>query len=174
MPRHASAPARPGQGGGLGRAVHDVGATTQRTPSASTAAGQVGVGLVDHQRAGDGGVEAGHADHRRLVAELGQQPVGRALEGGAGDDRATPRPRRPGGPASAARTPGTASIGPMDTIGFDGRRSRPVGAGEGVEHARAPGRAGSTPAKRTPVDGHGVAAAHEVLLEADLALAVAR
>ena len=64
-----------------------VGATTQRTPSASTASDVVGVDLVDHQRGHQRSVEARHPHHRGLMAQLTQEAVGRALERGAGDDR---------------------------------------------------------------------------------------
>ncbi len=74
-----------------------VGATTARTPSASTASARSRVGLVDDEGADPRRVEPGDADDRRLVAELGQEPVGRALQGGPGDDGGDGHDRRPPG-----------------------------------------------------------------------------
>ena len=45
------------------------------------------VGGIDHERRRDRSVELGDTDDRRLVAELGEHPVGRSLQGGAADDR---------------------------------------------------------------------------------------
>ena len=129
---------------------------------------QVGVGLVDHERAGEGGVEAGHADDRGLVAELAEQAVGRALQRGAGDDRGHGDDVGRGGPSTASRTPGTASTGPIDTIGLDGAITTRSAAARASSTPGA-GRAASAPSKRTADDRHGVVALHEVLLEADLA-----
>ena len=50
-------------------------------------AGQCRVGFVDDQGAHPRGVPTGHPDHRGLEAHLPEQPVRRALQGGAGDDR---------------------------------------------------------------------------------------
>ena len=112
-------------------------------------AGVLGVGLVDHQRGHQGSVEAGHADHGGLVAELAQQPVGRALERGAGDDRRHRDARRRGGPPPPSRTPGTASTGSIDTIGFDGAITTRRASADGLEHpGRRAGRVGPVEAHR--------------------------
>ena len=47
----------------------------------------VGIDRIDDQRGGDRGVEPGDADHRRLVAELGEHVVGGALRARTADDR---------------------------------------------------------------------------------------
>ena len=144
-----------------------VGVTTQRMPSASTSAGQVGVGLVDHEGAGERGVEAGDADDAGLVAQLDEQAVGRALERGAGDDR------RHGDDVVAAGGHGVAHAGHGEHRADRHDRVRrgdhdDVGAGDGVEHARARAGRRRRPSKRTADDRHVVVALHEVLLEADL------
>ena len=110
--------------------------------------GQVGVGLVDHEGAGERRVEPGHADDR--------SPRGRAR-----------RSRRSAGPLSAApatigdtattcvaagRRPPRArrarpAPGPIDTIGFDGATTTASAAVDGVEHAR--GRAGPRRRRRS-------------------------
>ena len=145
-----------------------VGATTQRTPSASTAVGQVGVGLVDHQGAHPAGVEAGHPDHRGLVPELDQQPVGRTLQGGAGDDRR--HGHHVGAPVGQG--PGDARARPAPARwrrwGWRGRR-RPSRRRAIASSTPGAGRAVPAPAKRTAAHRHRVAEPDEVVLEADLA-----
>ena len=75
--------------------------------------GEVGVGLVDDQGRHPRGVPAGDADHRGLEAHLDEEAVGRALEGGAGDDGGDgdrvgpgvrPVPRAPRAPPAAGRS----------------------------------------------------------------------
>ena len=130
-------------------AAHDRGGHHAPDALGLDGAGVVGVGLVDHERGHQRSVEAGDADHRGLVAQLAQQPVGRALERGAGDDR---RHRdavgAAGRPPRRAR-PGTASTGSIDTSGFDGAittRRAPV---ERLEDARRRACVASAPSKRT-------------------------
>ena len=47
---------------------------------------QPAVGLVDDQHRRQGGVQAGDAHHRHVVAQVGQEAGGGALQGGAGHD----------------------------------------------------------------------------------------
>ena len=98
----------------------------------------VGVGLVDHERGRERRVEAGDADHRRLVAELAQQPVGRALQRGAGDDR------RDGDDVVAAG---------RDRVAHAGHGEHRVDRHDRVrrgdhDHARPSAMASSTPGRR--------------------------
>ncbi len=141
-------------------------ATRQRTPSASTAADSVGVGLVDHQRADALGVPPGHPHHRGLVPELAHEPVGRALEGGAGDDG-----RDADDPFAGRPQPVAHSRHGQDRTDRHDRVGRAdddhLGGVDGPEHAgRRPGLIGAVEADIG--DGHVVAEPDEVLLEADL------
>ena len=146
-----------------------VGATTQRMPSASTASARSASAVSITSVAGQLGVEAGHADHRRLVAELDQQAVGRTLERGAGDDG---RHRHD---VVAAGHDGVADAGHGqhrpdrdDRVGRgDHDRARPPAMAASTPGA---GPAPSAPSKRTARHRHRVLAADEVLLERDLAL----
>ena len=146
--------------------VITVGATTQRTPSSSTWRGQLGVRLVDHQRPHPRGVEPGHADHGRLVPELGEQAVGRSLQRGAGHDR--------GDGHHVVATGGQRVVHPghgQQRTDRDERVRRAdhhqVGGGDGLEHTGGrPGRVGSL-----EPDGphrHRVAESDEVVLEGHL------
>ena len=86
--------------------------------------------------AGDRRVQPGDADDRRLVAELGEHPVGRALQRCTADDR------RHGDHRFAPRgeqlvDAGRARIGPIDTIGFDGAITTHVGRRRVAAHAGA-------------------------------------
>ena len=69
----------------LGRA-HDGGRDDAADPLGLDVGRERRVGDVHDERAHPRRVEPGHADHRRLGPELGHEPVGGALEGGAGDD----------------------------------------------------------------------------------------
>ena len=132
-----------------------VGATTQRMPSASTAARQGGVGLVDHQGGRQRRVEPGHADDRRLVAELAEQAVGRALRARRRRRWATRPRRRRGGPRPrrarrARRAPG------RSTRSGSTARSRTRSAVAIASSTPGAGRAARRPSKRTRGHGDGV------------------
>ena len=72
--------------------------------------------------------------------------------------------------STAARTPGTASTGSIDTSGFDGAITTRRASCDGLQHAG--GRASLLGAVEADGgDGDVVVALHEVLLEPDLALA---
>jgi hypothetical protein len=91
-------------------------------PSAPIAGGQRRVDLVQDEVRGDVGVELRDSQRRGLVAERREHPVRGSLERLAADDpgdRDDPVPCILASPI-AARTPGSARIGPTDTIGFDG------------------------------------------------------
>ena len=146
-----------------------VGATTQRIPSASTAAARSASAVVDHERGRQLGVQPGHTDHRRLVAELDAAAGRRDPSARRRRRSATRPPRRSRRATTASRTPGTASTGPIDTIGFDGRdhdHARPR-RWRRARRARAGPR--SAPSKRTALTGTECCRPHEVLLERDLA-----
>ena len=155
LPRRA--PRRPSAADSAGPCMI-VGATTQRRPSASTAAADGGVGLVDDERGGQRRVEAGHADHGRLVAELARASGRRGPSGR----------RRPtiGDTAHASRSGHDSGVAhPGDGEHRTDRHDR-VG---GRDHDRArlaiasstpgAGRRPSAPSKRTPRHGHRVSAA---------------
>ena len=144
-----------------------VGVTMQRTPSASTSRGAARVGDVHDERADPRRVQAGHAHHGGLGAELGHQPVGRTLEGGAGDDR------RHGHHLVPARRQGVADArdGEQRADGDDGvrraddDRSR---ASSSASMTPGAGRRRLGPLEADAADRHVVAEPHEVVLEADL------
>ena len=126
-----------------------VGATTQRTPSASTAAARSRVGLVDHERRRESARRGGRRRRPTPRGRARQQPVGRALQRRAGDDRrhrhdvgrAGRRPRRA---RPARRGPGrstrSGSTGAMTIVGAPPSASSTPGAG--------PGRVGAVEAQR--------------------------
>jgi hypothetical protein len=96
-----------------------LGVTTTRMPVASTAGARACVDRIDHQRAGDVRVEPGDTDHRRLVPQLLQHAIGRALQRSAADDG------RDGDHGVAPRVQqvveaGSDRNGAMDTSGFEG------------------------------------------------------
>ena len=84
-------------------------------------------------------------------------------------ETATERSRRR---ASASRTPGTASTGPIDTIGFDGATTSVSASAMRLEDAGR-GRRRFVAGEAHGGHRHVVVAVHEVLLEVDL-LAVPR
>ena len=140
----------PGQGRGPLGAGHDRSARRRSAaPSASTASARSASASSMTSVRGQLGVDAGHAHDRGLVAQLGQQAVGRALEGGAGDDRATRPPRRRGGRPRRRGRRGRPAPGRSTRWGSTGRSPR----------ASAPAIASSTPgagaAASTPVEPHG-------------------
>ena len=146
-----------------------VSVTTQPMPSASTAPAECGVGVVDDERGAQRRVEAGDADDRRLVAELGEHAVGRALRRGAGDDR-----RDGDGPAPLLLERCLdAGHGEYGTDRHDRVRRRHddgVGRRQRVENpGRGPRLGRAVEAHRA--HGHVVVPAHEVRLEVDLGLA---
>ena len=133
------------QRGGLGRSRHDRRRHDAAHARGLDGAGRVGVGLVDDERGGQLGVEPGHADHRRLVAQLGQHPVGRALERRAGDDRrhghhvgrGARRPRRARRARRAAgRSTRSGSTGAITTRSAVGDRVEHAGRRSGVARRR--------------------------------------
>ena len=126
-----------------------VGATTQRMPSASTAAARSAsassITSVRHERS----VEPGDADHARprgraraSSRSAGPFSAAPAMIG----DTATTSARRA---ATASRTPGTASTGSIDTIGFDGAITTASASAMRLEHAgRRAGGLGAVEAHR--------------------------
>ena len=83
---------------------------------------------------------------------------------------ATTRSRRA---TSSSRMPGTARIGPIETSGFDGAITT-ISALRSASITPGAGRADSSAHETHRRHGHVVLASHEVLLEAELALAVDR
>ena len=79
-------------------------------------------------------------------------------------ETATTRVRRD---ASASRTPGTASRGPMETTGFDGHTTM-MSAPSSDASTPGAGLVAGAPSKRTSRTGTSWLQAHEVVLERDL------
>ncbi len=122
-------------------------------PSASTASARPASASSMTSVGGKRRPEAGHAYHRRLVAQLSEHAVSRAFEGLSGHDGrngyhvvAAGLPRRP-------RYPAIARTGPMETIGLDGQMTITSAS---AMAARTPGagRAASAPANRTACTAH--------------------
>ena len=123
---------------------------------------QGGVDGVDDQRAGHRRVEAGHPDHGRLVAELGEQAVGRSLEGGAADDRRHGHDGLPSG--------GQLVVDPRQRADRPDRHQRvrggdhdDLGVAQRAEHSV--GRLCVAPFDTDGGRRHRMAEAHEVVLE---------
>ncbi len=147
-------------------AVHDRGGDHTAHARRLHLAGTGGIGLVDHQGPRHRSVEAGHPHHRRLVAQLAQQPIGRSPQGGPGHDgRDGHHVVAPGG-----QSVGHACDGQHRGDGHHRVRrgdDHSFGRGQGSQHAGA-GAGRFDPGEADASHGHGVAASHEVLLEADL------
>ena len=156
----------------LGRRAHDRRGHDAAHALGLDGAGEVAVGLVDHERAGDvarrGGRRRRPTPRGRARASIRSAGPFSAAPATIGET-ATTSSRRP---ATASRTPrhGEDRADRHDRV----RRARSRSSSrvaERVEHARSRAGARSTPSKRTPLHGDAVLAADEVLLEPDLALA---
>ena len=128
---------------------------------------------VEHEPVDEPGVQRGR---RRARVDSwpsdDEHPVGRALERLPADDRRSPpRParRRRRAAASRSRIAGTARIGPIETIGFDGAMTI---ASAALERGRTSGvaSAASMPSKRTSWTVGRLLAMDEVLLELEPAV----
>ena len=139
---------------------------TQRTPPASTAAAECRVGVVDHQRADEVRVAAGHADHRRLVAELGQQPVGGPFSAAPATMGETADDTLATGERAGRRARAPPAAGRSRRPGWTGR-PRPSRPRRWRRAPRGRARVRRRPRTRRRLDRDGVAAADEVLLERD-------
>ena len=128
------------------------------------------VDRVEDERVDQPGISAGHPERPWLVAERGEHPVGRSLERLAADDPADRDD--PGAAPAGARSsvmPGTARIGPIDTIGFDGATTIDVGR---LDRGRDLGSrvGGLDPDERDLADVGRLAEADEVVLEVEPAV----
>ena len=144
-----------------------VGATMQRTPSASTAAARAASATSTTSVPDPRRVQPGHADHGGLGAELGHEPVGRPLERGAGHDGRDGHDPVAARDARASRTPGDGQDRADRDDGVRRADHDGVRTAERLHDAgRGPGRGGALEAHAA--DRHVVAEPDEVVLEADL------
>ena len=114
----------------------------------------------------------GHAGRGRCVAERREHPVGRALQRAAADDAADRDDRRARFRGTRSRRsvmPGTARIGPIDTIGFDGPMTTSSAASTAATTS-AVGAAVLDAAEPDFANLGRLVAMHEVLLELEPAV----
>ena len=143
-----------------------VGATDALTPAATTcsaaSASASSITSVPTQRSDNG-------------PRPGRRPARRARRAGGRRDLSTPprprsvTPRRPvPRRAEAPTTPGTASIGPIDTTGFEGATTTTSARLERGQHPRRAAWRALAPRSAPAVDHDRMAQFDEVLLEGDL------
>ena len=149
-----------------------VSVTWTRRPGLGDRVRQRGIHVVDDEVGRQIGVQPGDAGRARLVAERDEHPVGRALECLAADDAADRDDRNVPGdraPAIASRMPGTARIGPIDTIGFDGAMTI-ASAAASASSTSAVARPPRSPPEADLVDLRRLVPVDEVLLELEPAV----
>ena len=114
-------------------------------------AGLAGVDGVEHEGVGQPGVEAGHPRADTSAPQAGSSLSAMPLTGAPPTIGVTATTRQ-GAASTAARIPGTARMGAIDTTGLDGQIRTPLAVARASVTPGA-GRASSTPWKRTARTG---------------------